>query len=90
MGLKSSLTIDLDDLPADQAGTLHRLLDEANFFTLSENPPTRSVPDSFQYTLTVETENAKHTIHTTDVDIPESLRPLIEKLTQLARTQRRG
>jgi fructose-1-phosphate kinase PfkB-like protein len=89
MGLKSSLTIDLDGMPLDQAETLRRLLGEADFFTLSGNPPTRLNPDAFQYSLTVESENAKHTVRTTDMTMPESLRPLIDKLSQLARMQRR-
>ncbi len=85
MGLKSSLTINLDDLPLDQAGTLRRLLDEANFFTLSENPPTRPNPDGFQYTISVETETIKHTIHTSDTNAPEELRPLLQELSRRAR-----
>ena len=89
MGLKSSLTINLDDLPLDQAGTLRRLLDEANFFTLPENPPTHSNPDGFQYTLTVETDKTKHTIHTNDASAPEELRPLLQELSHRARSQRR-
>ncbi len=32
MGSSSSLTIDLDELPIDQAETLRRLLDEFTFF----------------------------------------------------------
>lgn len=88
MGLKSSLTIDLDDLPLDQAGTLRRLLDEANFFTLSENPPTRPNPDGFQYTLTVETDTAKHTVRISDTSAPDELRPLLQELSQRARSQR--
>jgi len=89
MGLKSSLTIDLDDLPLDQAGTLRRLLDEANFFTLAENPPTRPSPDAFQYTLTVETDTTRRTVHTSDTTAPERLRPLLQELSQRARLQRK-
>ena len=89
MGLKSSLTIDLDDLPLDQAATLRRLLDEAHFFTLTENPPTRPNPDGFQYTITVESETAKHTIHTNDTSAPEELRPLLQELSKRARSQRK-
>ena len=89
MGLKSNLTIDLDELPVDQAETLRRLLDEANFFTLPENPPTRPNPDGFQYTLTVETETAKHTIRTNDTTAPDELRPLLQELSQRARLQRK-
>ena len=89
MGLKSSLTINLDDLPIDQAETLRRFLDEANFFTLAENPPARPSPDGFQYTITVETETITHTIRTSDTNAPEELRPLLQELSQQARLQRK-
>ena len=90
MGLKSSLTIKLDDLPLDQAETWRRLLDESNFFKLTENPPTRPNPDGFQYTLTVETDTAKRTVHTSDTSAPEELRPLLQELSRRARAQRKS
>ncbi len=89
MGLKTSLTINVDELPPDQAGTLRRLLDEANFFTLTENPPTSSIPDGFRYTVIVETETITHTVHTSDSAAPEELLPLLQELSQRARSQRR-
>lgn len=86
MGRKVSLILELDELPSDQAGTLSRLLDEANFFAIEEIPsapgPAR---DEFHYLITVETRDAKHTVRTTDATMPASLRPLIEELSQLAR-----
>lgn len=90
MGLKSSLVIDLDELPLDQAGTLRLLLDESNFLTLPENPPTRPVPDGFQYTITVETEKIIHTVHTSDTNVSDELRPLLDYLAQKARPQRKS
>ena len=84
MGRKISLTIDLNELPPDQAETLRRLLDNADFFMLSENPPIHPAPDSFQYMITVETDKATHTIHTSDTTAPEGLRPLIQELSQRA------
>ena len=89
MGLKSSLAVDLADQPLDQAETLRRLLDEAHFFTLTENPASQPTPDGFQYTITVETETNKHTIHTSDTSAPEELRPLLQELSQMARLQRK-
>ena len=89
MGLKSSLTINLDELPENQAQTLRRLLDEANFFKLSENPPSESVPDGFQYIIIVETDKIVHTVHTIDTTAPDKLRPLLQELSQRARSQRR-
>jgi hypothetical protein len=90
MGSSSSLTIDLDELPLDQAATLRRLLDDSHFFTLSENPPSQPNPDGFQYTLTVESDTTKHTVHTSDKSAPDQLRPLLQELSQRARSQRRS
>jgi hypothetical protein len=89
MGLKSNLTVDVDDLAPDQAKTLSRLIDEAHFFTLTENPPSNPTPDGFQYTIIVESETATHTVHTSDTSAPEELRPLLQELSQMARSQRK-
>ena len=88
MGSKSSVTVNLDDLPPDQARMFRLLLDDANFFALSEDSLTPINPDGFQYIITVETDTLRHTIQTTDTTMPETLRPLIEKLSHLARTYR--
>jgi hypothetical protein len=89
MGINSNLIINLNELPEDEAETLRGLLDEVNFFTLPENPPTQSAPDGFQYTITVETSTITHTIHTNDTTAPEELHPLLQELSQRARLQRR-
>jgi hypothetical protein len=92
MGRKVSLILELDELPSDQAGTLSRLLDEANFFAIEETPstpgPTRVARDDFHYLITVETRDVTHTVRTTNATMPASLRPLIEELSQLARMPR--
>ncbi len=85
MGRKVSLTLDLDSLPSDQAETLRGLLDNADFFSLAENPLTPPVPDEFLYTLTVTTNMVTHTIHTSDTAMSESLRPLVEELVRRPR-----
>jgi hypothetical protein len=85
MGAKSGLELDLNQLPADQAGDLRKLLEEANFFALPENPPARAVPDGFQYTITVEVELVKHTVRASDGTAPPELRPLLQELSQRAR-----
>ena len=89
MGSMSSLTINLDDLPSDQAETLRRLVDEAHFFTLIENPPTPPHPDGFQYTITIEIETNTRTIQTSDANAPKELSPLLQELSQMARSQRK-
>lgn len=89
MGSRSRLDINLDELPLDQAETLRRILDEANFFAQPENPPTHPIPDGFQYTLTVETGQLKHTILTTDTAAPKELQPLLQELSRRMRLQRK-
>lgn len=90
MGLKSNLKIDLNELPAGQALTLRTLLDESNFFSLPENPPTQSTPDGFFYTVTVESKTISHTIKTSDSTAPEELQPLLHELSLMARRRPRS
>jgi hypothetical protein len=87
MGRNVTLALDLNDLPAGQAETLSRLLDESDFFSLPADPTILHNPDGFQYTITVETNTVKHTVHTSDTTMPPELRPLLEELSQRARAQ---
>jgi hypothetical protein len=89
MGLKSSLVIDLNELPLDQAEILRLLLDESHFLTLPDSPPTDPTPDGFQYTIIVETKTITHTVHTSDTTAPEKLHPLLQDLSQRVRSQRK-
>ncbi|MCQ3938990.1 MAG: hypothetical protein DPW18_18375 [Chloroflexi bacterium] len=89
MGRKVSLELDLDELPAPQAGTLKRLLDETGFSTLeAAYPAPSSARDVFTYQITVETESGRHTVQATDLSMPNALRPLVGELSRLAQTRR--
>jgi hypothetical protein len=87
MGRKVNLTIDLDELPPDQAQTLNLLIEQADFFNIPENPPRPPVPDSFIYTITVTKEGRQHTIQTSDMTASEKLRPLLTALSARARAR---
>ncbi|HNK63119.1 MAG TPA: hypothetical protein PLE14_03665 [Anaerolineales bacterium] len=87
MGRKVSLSLNLNELPEEQASTLRTLVEEANFLSIDDTRPTADpARDQFTYTVTIETDKIHHTIHTTDTSMPASLRPLIENLSGLART----
>ena len=85
IGREIESDIDLDEMPADESQELERLLLETNFFKIPQNLIEPATPDEFEYTVTVEAGNTHHTIHTSDTTAPESLRPLLEKLSTLAR-----
>ena len=88
MGRKVSLTIDLDDLPAEQVDLLDELLDEADFFELPSDLTKSAMPDAFTYNITVSSETRQHSVHVGDATIPDDLRPLLEELSRQARMQR--
>ncbi len=87
MGRKVSLTIELDDLPPDQVATLEMLLQKADFFNLPASLIEQVTPDSFLYVITVTTETQQHTVRANDTSVSESLRPLLDELTNRARSR---
>jgi len=85
IGREIDTDIDLNELPADEMQQIMQMITETNFFNIPQNLIQQSIPDEHEYTITVEAGNTHHTIQTSDSTAPESLRPLLEKLTQLAR-----
>lgn len=88
MGRKVSLDFDLDELPSDQARTLSLLLEQADFFNIPADLIPTSARDAFTYTLTLEAETQVHTVRFGDTTVPETLRPLLNELSQRARARR--
>jgi len=79
-----------DDLPDEQAHTISELIDDLHFDELPEQMMGDSnMPDQFIYTITVETDNGKHTVTTGDSSAPEKMQELIQLLNRLARTQKK-
>jgi hypothetical protein len=85
LGREIETDIDLNEIPDDESQELMRLITETNFFKIPQNMIAQAMPDEYEYRITVEAGNTHHTIQTSDSNAPESLRPLLEKLGQLAR-----
>ena len=85
LGREIDSEINLNEMPEDESQELQRLILETNFFNIPQNLVETPVPDEYEYTVTVEAENSHHTIHTSDSSAPESLRPLLQKLSALAK-----
>jgi hypothetical protein len=87
MGMGSSF--ELDDLPVNIADNLRTLIEQVKFFELPNKlADDKNAPDQFTYTITVQSEERQHTIVTGDSSAPKDIRPLIEALNQLVRSQR--
>jgi hypothetical protein len=87
-GMLVQLSIDTGSLPPDKADHLHNSVKKANFFDLParlDSPIDAS--DQFQYVITVEQGNRRHTVEASDGAAPATLWPLLRELTLLARSQ---
>jgi hypothetical protein len=88
-GMKLRATIQAEALPPEQAQELASLMAAADFFNL---PGAITAPrpgaDQFIYRVTVEDAGRRHTVQTSDIAAPETLRPLLQRLVTLARTAR--
>ena len=89
-GREVNADFDLNELPENESQELTRLLTETNFFNIPQNLIGHVTPDEHEYTVTVEGGNTHHTIQTSDTNAPESLRPLLEELSRLARIKGSG
>jgi len=88
MGRKVSITINMDDLPDEQATLLDNLVDKADFFELPADLTGSAMPDSFTYNITISSERRQHSVRVGDSTAPDDLRPLLEELSRQARMQR--
>lgn len=89
-GIRLAADFNLGELPEDQVHTLTDLLNELDFAELPEylsKDPT--VPDEFTYTITVESEEWKHTVVTGDSSADAKMQELLQLLNRLLRIQRK-
>jgi hypothetical protein len=86
-GMRLSFTIDTLSLTGGEGQILEDLVEKTGFFDM---PPTLPSPpgsvDRFQYQIVVETSSKHHAIDVGEAALPDSLRPLIDQLTRLARS----
>jgi hypothetical protein len=89
-GMRLACTVDTQQLPAEQASELDKLVSDAAFFDLPEKiMPEKPRPDRFEYRLSVEADDKSHSVTVSDAAAPESLRPLLNYLTTLAIVRRK-
>ena len=77
------LDLNLDDLSEDEAQYLMKLIEEADFYNVPEQTADQFASDEYKYTISVQSEQASHTVHTSDHNMPKDLLPLTKELTML-------
>ena len=86
MDREMAMSFDLDTMPGSVARRLQNLLTDANFFEVPVVNDLRAAPEEYQYDITVVAGNSIHTVHVTDTSMPQSIRPLVDELTELTET----
>jgi hypothetical protein len=87
-GLLWSAELDSASLSAEDARELRKRIADAHFFGLPEKPGETHGADLFAYTVTAEMGGKRHTVQVSDDTAPESLRPLLDWLSERAELQR--
>jgi hypothetical protein len=83
IGTGMRFQLDLDQLPINDARSIVRLIEQAEFFNLPENMIIKFNPDEYQYTITIDLGVTSHTVRTNDTTMPGPLRPLVDELSTL-------
>jgi len=82
-GVKLKGSLDSSTLSLSRARRLKELLKQSGFFELPsvlESPHAGA--DHFNYRVTVETGERKHTVEASDLAVPAPMRPLLDFLTR--------
>jgi hypothetical protein len=85
MGLRLQAEVDTAELTIEEAQEWEQALDAAEFFEVPSNLEEQSEADRLIYKIKVVTIEQEHTAQFTDKDAPEELRPLLHRLTLMAR-----
>lgn len=88
-GIRFQTSVNTEELPPQLATPLRDMVYNASFFDLPQQPQMIDphVADRFTYRLTVTDGERTHTVEMGDADIPETLQPLVQELTAIARSR---
>lgn len=85
-GISLKKSVDAAGLPEAEARELRELVERADLAGVSERPgPGPGRPDRFQYDIAVNIDDRRYRVTVGEADLPDSAKPLVEKLLVLAR-----
>jgi hypothetical protein len=89
-GLRVSSVFEPGTLPSSEEDEIRRMVDQSGFFELPTEIAARSPgADRFVYQVTIEEAGKSHSVQVAEAAAPESLKPLLRRLTDLAGRQPR-
>lgn len=88
-GIPTQVEVDSRSLSTEEAEKLWQLIEDSGFFEANKNDSIpEGLPDQFQYKITIEHGGNNLKVALSQASIPDNLHPLINYLTQKARSQK--
>ena len=85
-GIRLETLIDSNTLPPEEAAKLLDMVESSDFFSLPSKIAAREIgADQFQYKVTIESKDKRHSVEIQEAAIPPTLRPLLMWLTASAK-----
>lgn len=86
-GISLTVRVDSGTLPPADQAALEKNVSAAGFFDLpAQIKPSSPAPDGFEYRLTITSSSQSHSVIVSEGVVPDDLRPLLDQLTDLARS----
>ncbi len=86
-GILLTANVDSQGLSQGESALLEREIMDASFFDLPAQIKSASpMPDRFEYQITISSSQRTHTVTVSESLVTDTLRPLVDHLTDLART----
>ena len=82
-GIDMTATVDASELPTEQAETLTELVAQPP--VAAKASPAHGVADQFSYEVTLRDGQRTRTLHWTDADAPDDVRPILASLSRRAK-----
>ena len=82
-GIDMTATVDASELPTEQAEVLTQMVAQPP--VAAKPSPAHGAADQFSYEVTLRDGQRTRTLHWTEADVPNEVRPILASLTQRAR-----
>ena len=82
-GIDMTATVDASELPTEQVETLTELVAQPP--VAAKATATHGAADHFSYEMTLRDGQRTRTLHWTDSDVPDDVRPILASLTRRAK-----
>jgi hypothetical protein len=88
IGTPITTTLDTATLSPEHASQLRQLVDAADFFNVPATiAPSSSQPDRFQYRVTIQDDDRRHTVTVGEAATPSTLKPLLDWMMEAIRNR---